>query len=211
MILKFEYELEKDVYNYLAIVGTKNKGGNSHVLDLLTEKHPDWLNHDDIKKWIPGYVSYNHFDIDKSLNEIGNSWEKVEAEFIKRANKIFTIDFQLEKITAYLTTADRCTYGEDYFFVTIHGHHQLKIIMHELVHLYTVCAFKEELSKLTEKQAYDVKETITELLNLEFSDLLETPDDGYQIHKELREKFRQFWTEEKDIKKAVYKFVDYVK
>lgn len=210
MILNFKYDLEKDVYNYLAIAGTKHKGGNSRVLDLFISKHPDWLNYDDIKKWIPSYVSYNNFDIDQKLISIQESWEKVETEFIKRANKIFEISFQLDKISAYLTTADRCTIGDDYFFITIHGHQQNRIIMHELLHLYTYAIFENEFSKLNEKQIYDIKETMTELLNLEFSDLIEAPDSGYVMHTELRQKFSQLWQEEKDIKKAVGKLIEIV-
>ena len=211
MILKFKYDLEKDVYNYLAITGTKNKGGSSRVLDLLLLKHPDWLNHDDIKKWIPGYVSYNKFNIDQKLVSIQKSWEKIETEFIERANKIFKIDFPLSEITAYLTTADRCTIGDKYFFVTIHGQQQNRIIMHELLHFYTYVIFEKEFSKLNEKQIYDVKETMTELLNLEFSDLIENPDVGYPMHTELREKFRNFWQEEKDIKRTVNGLIDLIK
>lgn len=208
MTLKFKYDLEKDVYNYLAIARTKHKGGNSRVLDLLLKKHPNWLNHDDIKKWIPRYIDYNNFDIDQRLITIQESWVKVETKFIERMNHIFKIDFHLKKITAYLTTADRCTLGNNYFFVTIHGQQQNRIIMHELLHFYTYSAFEKEFSRLNEKQIYDVKETITELLNLEFSDLIGFPDIGYPMHMELRKKFRQFWQEKpNDIKEAVNKLI----
>lgn len=211
MILKFKYDLEKDVYNYLAIAGTKHKGENSRVLDLLLAKHPNWLNHDDIKKWIPGYVDYNHFNIDQNLVAIQKSWAKVETEFVKRMNNIFKMDFPLDTITAYLTTADRCTLTEDYFFVTIHGQQQIRIIMHELLHFYTYVAFGKEFSQLNEKQIYDVKETMTELLNQEFSDLTGAPDAGYPQHQELRKKFQYLWQEEKGIKKAVNRLIDFIK
>ena len=211
MILKFKYDLERDIYNYMAINGAKYKGGNSRVLDLLLKKHPDWLNHDDIKKWIPDYVSYNHFDIDKKLSGIQKFWEKIEAEFINRMNRLFEIDFPLEKFTAYLTTADRCTIGDNYFFVSIHGQQQNRIIMHELLHFYTYATFEKEFSQLNEKQIYDIKEIMTELLNLEFSDLTGFPDAGYPIHMEFREKFCQFWQEEKNIKKTANKLIDLIK
>ena len=106
MLLKFKYDLEKDVYNYLAIAGTKHKGGDSRVLNLLLEKRPDWLNHDDIEKWIPGYVSYNHLDVAQKLISIQESWAKVETEFTNRMNRLFVIEFPLEKFIAYLTTAE---------------------------------------------------------------------------------------------------------
>jgi len=210
MNLNFKYDLEKDTENYLAIAGTKNKGGNSRVLDLLASKHPGWLNHNDIKKWIPSYVSYNSFDINQKLFSIQESWSKVEAEFIEKANKIFKTEFSLNEVTAYLTTADRCTIGDKYFFVTIHGQQQNRIIMHELLHLYTYAVFGDDFSRLNEKQIYDVKETLTELLNLEFFDLIEAPDTGYPMHAELRQKFCQFWQEDKDIRRTVRKLIEVV-
>ncbi|MCX6719856.1 MAG: hypothetical protein NTV36_02000 [Candidatus Staskawiczbacteria bacterium] len=70
--------------------------------------------------------------------------------------------------------------------------------------------FEKEFSELNEKQIYDVKETMTELLNLEFSDLMESPDTGYPMHMKFREKFNQFWQEEKDIKKATGKLINVV-
>ena len=210
MTLIFKYNLDKDVYNYMAINGAKYKGGDSRVLGYYFKKFPDGLTEDNLKKFIVGYVDYNHIDIDQKLNFIKKSWEKIEAKFIDRANRLFNIDFPLEKFTAYLTTADRCALGDAYFFVAVLSSQQNKIIMHELLHFYTYIAFEKEFSELNEKQNYDIKETMTELLNLEFSDLIGTPDAGYPQHKELREKFQQFWQEEKDIKEAVNKLIDFV-
>jgi len=211
MILKFKYDLEKDVYNYLAINGAKYKGGNSRALDYYFKRFPDGLTEDNLKKFIAEYIDYNHIDINQKLASIQESWAKVETEFISRMNRLFKIDFPLETFTAYLTTADRCTLGKDYFFVAIFSQQQNKIIMHELLHFYTYIAFEKEFSQLDEKQIYDIKETITELLNQEFSDLTGVPDSGYPQHKELREKIRFFWQEEKDIKKAVNRLIDFIK
>ncbi len=207
MILRFKYNLDKDIYNYLAINGAKYKGGSSRALDYYFKRFPDGLTEDNLKKFIAGYVDYNHVDINQKLVSIQESWAKVEAEFISRMNRLFKISFPLETFTAYLTTADRCTLGSDYFFVAVFGQQQNKIIMHELLHFYTYIAFKKEFFQLEEKQIYDVKETMTELLNQEFSDLIGIPDGGYPQHKELREKFRQFWLEKKDIEKAVNKLI----
>ncbi|MEK7665081.1 MAG: hypothetical protein AAB361_02995 [Patescibacteria group bacterium] len=211
MILRFKYNLEKDIYNYLAINGAKYKGGNSHALDYYFKKFPDGPTEDNLKKFIIEYVDYNHIDINQKLASIQEFWAKIEAKFINKMNRLFKINFPLEKIIAYLTTADRCTLGSDYFFVAVFGHQQNKIIMHELLHFYTYIAFEKEFSQLDEKQIYDVKETITELLNQEFSDLIKISESGYPQHKELREKFRLFWREEKDIKKTVNRLIDFIK
>ena len=46
----------------------------------------------------------------------------------------------------------------------------------------------------------DVKESLTEILNLEFSDLMGGKlDSGYPQHKEMRQKIRSLWSDKKSI------------
>ncbi|HEY4503572.1 MAG TPA: hypothetical protein VJJ28_00465 [Candidatus Paceibacterota bacterium] len=78
--------------------------------------------------------------------------------------------------------------------------------MHELLHFYTWHAFgkkllDEGLSKLTYN---NIKESLTEILNLEFFDLLKgKPDSGYPQHQEMRTKVKKIWLEKKDVKPVI--------
>ncbi|OGZ38587.1 MAG: hypothetical protein A3F21_01165 [Candidatus Portnoybacteria bacterium RIFCSPLOWO2_01_FULL_38_39] len=82
--------------------------------------------------------------------------------------------------------------------------------MHELLHFYTRHAFgKKLLDEGLSKLAYnDAKESLTELLNLEFPDLLNgKSDNGYPQHKEMREKVRALWLKQKDISFLIQELV----
>ena len=78
--------------------------------------------------------------------------------------------------------------------------------MHELLHFYTWHAFGKKLidEGLSRLVYNDIKESLTELLNVEFKDLLDgAVDKGYPQHQEIRAKIRNLWETEKDINKLV--------
>jgi hypothetical protein len=82
--------------------------------------------------------------------------------------------------------------------------------MHELLHFYTWQVFFEELKRkgLSGLRYNDIKESLTELLNLEFSDLMGGGvDKGYGQHQEMRKKIRDLWPKNKDIKALVNNLV----
>lgn len=212
MNLNFKYNINKDIENYLIIHRVKYKGGDSKVLGLFAKKFSDNLTEDNLKKFIAGLVDFNKIDIDKVAENFGMTWQSVEQEFFERMNNIFKIDLPPENITAYLTTNDRCAYSinDDYFFVTVFTKNPKKIIAHELFHFYTYYAFEKEINALSEKDAYDIKESLTEILNLTCADLLESSDNGYVQHQELRKLSRSYWQENQDIRKVFTGLVENV-
>jgi hypothetical protein len=203
MPLNFKYDLNKDIENYRIIAQAKYKGGNSRVLDLFAKRFGDHLTDHNLSQFIKGLIDYNKIDLEQKLADFQRQWQLVEQEFIRRANAIFGYDLSLNNITVYLTTNDRCGYffTGNYFFLRALSKRPKMIIMHELIHFYTLYVFKDELEKLNDKKSYDIKESLTELLNLEFSDLIEGPEDGYEQHQKLRQLVRQCWLKEKNIRK----------
>ena len=82
--------------------------------------------------------------------------------------------------------------------------------MHELLHFYTWHAFgKKLLDEGLSKLAYnDIKESLTELLNLEFSDLMSGKQDtGYPQHQDMRTEIQNFWPVQKDISVLLQKLM----
>lgn len=205
MSLNFKYSLDKDVQNYQIISQAKYKGGNSKVLDLFAKKFGDSLTNNNLSRFIKSFIDYNKINLEQKLVDFQKHWQPIEQEFIKRANAIFTYNLPINNITVYLTTNDRCGYSfaENYFFLTALSKKPNVIIMHELLHFYTHYAFKDELEKLDSKKVYDIKESLTELLNLEFLDLAEGPDCGYKQHQKLRELVRDLWLKHKKLKTVV--------
>lgn len=76
-----------------------------------------------------------------------------------------------------LAMNSRCTYHipNKYIFVYHNSKSANQTIMHELFHFYTWHVFQNKLNNIViPKEKYnDIKESLTELLNLEFSDLMD--------------------------------------
>ena len=77
--------------------------------------------------------------------------------------------------------------------------------MHELLHFWTWWVFYDEVEsgRMTKECYNDVKESLTELLNIEFRDLLDgAHDDGYPQHQEMRAIVGKTWVQTRDIKQV---------
>ena len=151
-------------------------------------------------------------EVQSQITAREEKWKIAEPIFIERVEKIFGISYPAPITTVYLTHNERCTYNiqENYFFVKIGSEFSNNTIMHELLHFYTRHAFgKKLLDEGLSKLAYnDAKESLTELLNLEFPDLLNgKSDNGYPQHKEMREKVRALWLKQKDISFLIQELV----
>ena len=178
----------------------------------FSEKYGDNFEKEKVKTFIEEQDKINGFDANKEIVAVEERWKIAEPIFIERVEKIFGISYPAPIITVYLTHNERCTYNirQNYFFVRIGSEFSNNTIMHELLHFYTWHAFgKKLLDEGLSKLAYnDVKESLTELLNLEFSDLLNGKrDEGYPQNQEMRTKIREIWQVKKDISTLIQKLV----
>jgi len=126
---------------------------------------------------------------------------------LNRMDRLFGTSIS-EGITVYLSTNPRCTYNiqGNYFFVYMNSPYPQGIIAHELLHFYTWHSFHDELTiaGVTKEKYNDIKESLTELLNMDFSDLLGSyTDSGYPQHQDARVKIRHMREEGKSIKQIV--------
>jgi len=217
MNLDFKYNLKKDAENFITVAKIKKIEKNSFFLEekkffiykLYFEKYNQNFNKDKLIDFIKNYIKENKIDINREIKRIKNKWFPVNRIFLERAEKIFKTKLPQKQITVYLTVSDICGYNinDSYFFVTLGSQHSNLTIMHELWHFYTweVCGreFKKK-NIISKEQYYDIKESLTEILNLEFKDLLgNVKDKGYLPHQEIRKKIRRHWSKEKDIRKVV--------
>jgi len=154
------------------------------------------------------YIEENNINTETKVGTIKNTWILIENNFIKRVEEIFGIKYPKENIRVFLTTNSRCTYNteEDYFFVNMQSKNTNPIIMHELLHFYTYQTFYKELEQrgISKLQYNDIKESLTELLNIEFSNLMEGIEDkGYSQHTKMRNKVKETWLKTKNIRVLV--------
>lgn len=214
MNIIFKYDIDKDVENFVKSTKSVNsKEPTKFFLLFLREfNNPTVVNELDVKKFVENYIKKNNVNTQEKTDELQKRWGDIEAESITRLERIFKIKYPSNEVTAYLTTNERCTYNtkENYFFVNLNNIQSNRTVIHELFHFYTWHAIHEELTSkgVTASQYNDIKESLTDLLNLEFKDLLDGAiDRGYPQHQEIRAKIRDLWEFEKDINKLVLNLI----
>lgn len=212
MKLHFTYDIEKDIENILKGTKAVNSKQPTKFQNLYTEKYGSDFNPDKIKEFIVEQDFKNNVNMGKEIKDIEEKWKTIESIFIERAEKIFKISYPASKITVYLTHNERCTYNieENYFFVKIGSRFSNNTIMHELFHFYTWHAFgKKLINEGFSKNKYnDIKESLTELLNIEFSDLMGgKKDKGYVQHENIRAEIRTLWITHEDLALIIKKLV----
>ena len=212
MKLHFTYNIEKDIENIINGTRAVNSKKPTKFQNLFTEKYGNNFEKEKVKTFIEEQDKINSFDANKEIVATEERWKIIEPIFTEQVEKIFGIPYPVPTITVYLTHNERCTYNieENYFFVKIGSEFSNNTLMHELLHFYTWHAFgKKLLNEGLSKLAYnDIKESLTELLNLEFSDLMNGKQDiGYPQQQDMRAEIQKFWTAEKDISALIQKLL----
>jgi GrpB-like predicted nucleotidyltransferase (UPF0157 family) len=208
MNLHFVYNIEKDIENFINGMRSANSKKPTKFQISFSEKYGDHFELGKVEAFIEEQDKINDFDVNKEIVTVEERWKIVEPIFIERVEKIFGISYPVPIVTVYLTHNERCTYNieQNYFFVRIGSEFSNNTIMHELLHFYTWYVFgKKLLDEGLSKLVYnDIKESLTELLNLEFFDLMNgKPDSGYPQHYEIRTKICEMWQTRKDITSVV--------
>lgn len=206
MHIHFDYHLEKDAENFLKGTKSVNRKEPTEFQRHYIAQYGDSFEAEPVKRFIEAYLAQEKTDVRQTVAAIEKGWRVFEQEFVHRAENIFG-RYDAD-ITAYLTTNQRCTYSisDGYFFVYLHGRHPNATIMHELWHFYTWNALHDDLEKRgVSPQLYnDIKESLTELLNIECADLLGGHiDKGYPQHAEMRKEVHRLWTQDKNIASLV--------
>jgi hypothetical protein len=141
--------------------------------------------------------------------DMNDAWAKIEKEFIRRIEKIHRRSFAFGKVRGVLSSADRFGYDIDgkWFATSIfrNKYAGVETAMHELMHFMFLTYYQEacERQGLSEKQIWDIKESFTTLLNVEFDDLRLNADRGYPEHKSVRDAIKKSWLKSRDFKKTL--------
>lgn len=211
MNISFSYNIHKDVDNFIKTLNSINNSSPTKLQKLFKSRFGEKYQREYIHKFIKSYTKEQNIDFNEKLVEIKDNWERVSCCYFERAEKLFQYKYSLP-IKVYLTTNSRCSYNikARYFFLFIDAESTNAIIMHELFHFYTWQSFGEKLvNKGVSKETYnDLKESLTEILNLEFSDLLSgKSDSGYYQHQECRLLIKNLWLKFKDLNKVVEEYL----
>ncbi len=206
--IEFKYIISKEFDNFKNTSASINHPEPSAVFKLYQNRYKK-LEKDKVILFVKDYLSEKRLNIDKLKNEIEVNWRKVEKEFFVKADKIYKKSLPIQKITAYLTIDNRCSYNFDKncFFVHLNISQTNKTIMHELWHWYFWHNGGREIKEKYGRLVFnDIKESLTVLLNIEFKDLLKgAVDKGYLQHQALRRKIIKQYYQTKNI----YSVIDY--
>lgn len=154
-----------------------------------------------------------------TIDSLTKGWVKVSKEYFKRLEKITGRKFQEREVIAYITTTGRCPYSPNqkipYFFVNFFSNlpHSMKTMGHELmhIHLHNTDWWDKVKSEIGYDKTHDLKEALTEILNLEFRDLWLVKDEGYPNHQQLRRYIAERWKKNKYFNKLTKECIVWIK
>jgi len=198
MKILFSYDIDKDVENFILSAKSLNNREPTILQKAYARKCGKLVLPDKVRRFILEHIAENKIDMVSEIAKVSKRWSQIEDKFTKRARTIFKVQNPARKIVVYLTTNSRCTYNmkKNYFFVYIKSKNTNLTIMHELFHFYTWKALSNKVNilKISPTEYNDIKESLTELLNLEFHDLLNgAVDKGYPQHRKIRMFIKESW------------------
>ncbi len=151
------------------------------------------------------------------VQDINDAWIKIEKDFIHKLENVHKFPFPYASVRGVLSSASRWGYNlENGWFATSMFRNKFSAIdtathelMHFMFHKYYDAVCKEK--GLTTSQMWDVKESFTVLLNLEFDEFRFQQDDGYAPHQKLREVIKTSWQKDHDFNVALEKAIEFAK
>ncbi len=221
--LKFKFDKEKDLYNIWETCNEKSAYGynfrknlTSNILEICKDK-----TYKNSKKKLEQIMNpiYNNSIILLTIGFFKKSWEKIEKEYFTRLEKITKRKIPFSEVNVYLTTAGRCPYNPHgkplHFFINFFASipYALATAGHELMHLHmhNTDYWTKIENEVGYDKTHDLKEALTELLNLEFRDLWIVEDIGYPNHTKLRKYIFQQWNKNKDFEILIDNSIKWIK
>jgi len=155
-------------------------------------------------------------------NSFSKTWKKISKQYFTRLKKIIgvkNLNIKFSKINGYLTGSARCPYEPNKknpsFFVNFFWGipNVLQTAGHEIMHIYFHNSKYWDLCKkeIGYDKTHNLKESLTELLNLEFRDLWIVENLGYPNHKHLMKFINKQWKKKKDFEILINKSIKWIK
>jgi len=138
------------------------------------------------------------------VRPLQNGFNKKQAALFATMEKLTKHKIYRNNFTCFLTTFPRFPYDYEKGYIWISSKHnldfQLSIFIHELLHFQFFTYYGEKVWDAIGPEKYQyLKEAMTVILNQEFKNVTSVKDQGYEIHKNLRQKFLKIWQQTKDM------------
>lgn len=153
------------------------------------------------------------------VDDINKEWVKIEKDFINNLEIIHKFPFPHKSVKGVLSSAIRLGYNyndekNSWFATSMQMNKFISIdkAMHEIMHLMFHRYYDDICIKkgLTKEQMWDVKESFSVLLNIEFDNFMFLSDIGHLHNKNIREYLEKTWKENHDFDKTLEKVIEYV-
>lgn len=141
-------------------------------------------------------LAENQVDVAGVVKSYQDAWSPVEFEVLRRFQKMFITKWDPGEMIVYLTVSKRCPYNpnQKFFFGSFFRDTRISNCLHELQHFFVHKLYEKEFfERGLSVEFHHFKESLTVLLNESFADIIELPDEGYEMHTERRIRILYLW------------------
>lgn len=204
--VRFLLDKEKDAYSNWKTATTKTEFGDFRSLvpppiASLSANSSYQASKKDILRFLA--TTHRHPVIDVVLGGLRDGWNQIEGDFIRRLENMTNRRFPFRRVNGYLSTITKCPYNPiaGWFMVSVFSPipRAMVNIAHELFHIHFHHHYGGLVAeRIGQEKLGILKEALTVLLNVEFSDLFLLSDDGYPQHRDLRRLVVKEWRKHHD-------------
>lgn len=189
--ITFQYNLGKDADNFIRGAQSINNNQPTKLQEEYEALYGKDFTLERVENFLKERANKLQIKFQERALEFAKGWEPIEQKFISRCEELFGIQLT-DTVIVFLSQNQKCTYRwrENYFYIYYNSTTPNKTIMHELLHFYT--HRKYEYLGIESKKFNNIKESLTVLLSIDFTDLMgEVEDNGYRQHQEMREEVKK--------------------
>jgi hypothetical protein len=193
MSIRFTYLPEMESLPLKIGLGGLNNSGRTDLAQKALAAQIDPTDSQAVAKFALNLAADSGIAMESDVARIEASWRRVEEEAIAGLGKMFDTAWQPGELVAYLTLSTRCPYEfPSHFWIYQATTSPVRGCLHELQHFYAHQLILPVFEKAARVDRFnDFKEALTALLNIDFADIMEKPDEGYPRHQELRQKLAE--------------------
>jgi len=153
--------------------------------------------------WLHLKLMHKQENLKARIHYLQQGFNRKQADLFATMERLTKHKIYRNDFTCFLTTFPRFPYNYEKGYVWISYKRdidfQLAIFIHELLHFQFFAYYGEKVWNAVGREKYQyLKEAMTVILNDEFKYVTPIKDNGYEIHRALREKLKKIWRKTKD-------------
>lgn len=224
-IVIFIVDKDLDIKNHFIALNAYKRNKDRGILQNKEESSENLLkltSDEEIRTQIEKSIEQYYKQKDKLLSladDINKEWIKIEKDVIKKLEIVHKFPFPFTSIKGVLSSANRFGYDSNngWFATNMRQNKYICIdvatheLMHFMFHKYYDQTCKEK--GLSQNQMWDIKESFSVLLNIEFNQFRFQSDNGknFPLHLKLREIIKNSWEKNHDFDKTLEEAIEYIK